>query len=184
MHCYVQVMVADSSGQLHFQPVFLFSHADPWATSRFIVARAAQGAAVRASPGHYIPASPAHLVNPSYKQAALVKMQDLQLGDWIWVTMDSTAVPSRVSALTTKVEQGLYNPHTAAGTILVDGIVASTFTEAIPASFAVHSLLTAVPYALYHIMPTWLYAAVQATVLYGLGWVNLSYEAFAVAAVS
>ena len=50
--------------------------------------------------------------------------------------------------------KGLFNPHTASGNIVVDKVLALTFTESLPASPTLHALVTAPAAALYWLMPT------------------------------
>ena len=54
----------------------------------------------------------------------------------------SSLVWARVVGKSESFRSGLYNPHTASGTIVIDDIVATTFTDTLPPSFIVHSIVT------------------------------------------
>lgn len=74
------------------------------------------------TPGHYI------YLNNELKAAGSAQVGDtVNLGD---------GRTSPVSAVGFELAKGLYNPQTAHGDIVVSGVVASTYTRAVPAAFA------------------------------------------------
>lgn len=76
----------------------------------------------------------------------LIYAEDVSIGDIIYGRLIREQL-KRIRYLVTNVEHvidhGLYNPHTASGTLLVDGVVVSCYTGAIPVRMA-HALLTPV----------------------------------------
>lgn len=74
-----------------------------------------------------------------------MEMRSLQVGDYLWELPESPAgplVPVKIILAKYEVSQGLFNPHTSSGTILVDNIAALSFTETVPRSPAVHFSVT------------------------------------------
>jgi len=108
-----------------FSDVFAFSHADAAAAAALVElslappadACAAGGASLRLTPGHYLS------VNGRLAAASTVAV-----GDRLLRADGSAAVVARVGA---RRGVGLYNPQTVDGSILVDGIVTSTYTSAV-----------------------------------------------------
>ena len=127
-----------------FEPILYFSHADAAAEAQVVAltvgvrcdalgvaglcgrADGAQGTRVRLTAGHFVP------VGGVLKPAGKVAVGDvLTLGD------------GRTAAVTDRVAEaalGLFNPHTASGTLLVDGVLVSAYTEAVHPTVA-HLLL-------------------------------------------
>lgn len=98
-----------------FSEVFLFTHHTKDIRSRFVRLILSSGKSITLSPGHYIPAS------GRIKTASSVRIGDkITLGD---------GRSDRVVSTTMITATGLHNPQTLDGTIVVNGIVASTFTK-------------------------------------------------------
>lgn len=97
-----------------FSRVFMFSHQDAEVMAHFLRVDFSDGAQLVASHGHYIIA----------KDGSLVAMDSLQIGD-------EMLSGHHVVAISEVVERGLYNPHTLTGDLVVDGVVASSYTRAI-----------------------------------------------------
>lgn len=59
------------------------------------------------------------------------RAQDVRVGDRMWATEGSSAslVEVVVTSISEVQKQGLYNPYTMGGTIVVNGVVASTHSE-------------------------------------------------------
>lgn len=82
------------------------------------------------------------------QEAEILRAEDVTEGDWVWVLQDNQAAasslaPSQVVAKIREMGTGLHNPHTASGTIIVDGVAALTFTDTLPPLQWLHSLVTA-----------------------------------------
>jgi Hint module len=111
-----------------YSDIFMFTHKVEHVINTFIRVATESGSVVTATPGHYFPVAGRGLVPASSIQVGDA-MQEGTTGRW-------TAVIS-----TTLVEAtGLYNPQTIHGDIVVDGIVASTYTTAVGPQVA-HGLL-------------------------------------------
>lgn len=109
-----------------FSPIVLFTHRDALARTRQVHIKLADGKSITLSAGHYLP------INGKLSAA-----RDVTIGDKLAVDNDVVDVVH----VNMQMANGLYNPHTAAGTIVVDGITCSTYTEAVPANTA-HAILS------------------------------------------
>mmetsp|Transcript_12802 Transcript_12802/g.34460 ORF Transcript_12802/g.34460 Transcript_12802/m.34460 type:complete len:323 (-) Transcript_12802:241-1209(-) len=120
-------------GPQQFSAIYFWSHKDGISSSsRYVQLIAADGTTVTLSRGHFI-----------YANEKLVRADEVQLGDVLMRIEGSgknTAVA--VSSIRTGlVKRGLYNPHTVDGNIVVNGLLASTYTDAISPRVA-HWLLS------------------------------------------
>ena len=111
-----------SNGNGEFSQIFGFSHRDPNARSKFVRFRTANGNELSLTPGHFL------RINGELEPAS-----NLRPGDS--VTLDD-GICSAVVYVDTIWDDGLYNPHTLEGSIVVNGVVASTFTTAVEPSAA------------------------------------------------
>lgn len=112
-----------------FSQVFGFSHYDATSVSTFVVAETASGHSLRATPGHYV-----------YVNGQIKPMRGIKKGDTLTLDDGSSTVVVQVNL---KRLRGLYNPQTAHGDIVVDGVLATTFTTAVLPVFA-HAALAPV----------------------------------------
>lgn len=112
-----------------FSDVFAFTHRDRNVESEFVVLQLHGGRTFKSSPGHFL------FVNGELKHAAAVRV-----GDSLTCVGAEETASCHVLSVRRSVERGLYNPQTISGSIVVDSILASTYTTAvIPA--AAHGLL-------------------------------------------
>ncbi len=117
-----RVLVGDGS----YSEVFMFTHRDESVTSEFIEIIEESGSRLQLTQSHYLYAG------NSLKAAGSVKIGDsLRLSD---------GSRSNVKRLRKVINTGLYNPQTCQGDIVVNGIIASTYTTTVHPSSA-HSLL-------------------------------------------
>ena len=98
-------------------PIVFFSHADKNARPQFIEITTQLGQKFRATPGHFV-----------YLNRTLRKLESVKIGDK--VTLQS-GIEGSVAVIERTFGRGLYNPHTLSGDIFVDGVLCSTYTDAI-----------------------------------------------------
>ena len=110
-----------------YSSVFMFTHKIASEKNVFVELQTELGPKIALTHGHYLK------VNGEMQRASSVKV-----GDALYLADGSE---SRVSSVSEKVMNGLYNPQTVDGNIVVDGIIASTYTEAVEMNMA-HSLLS------------------------------------------
>lgn len=113
-------------------PVVLLSHADRTVVSTFVALTTAS-TTVRLSPGHYLPAA-------SSPNAPFVLRTASSVAPGDYLSSPFGAV--RVASVATTRAQGLYAPHTLAGTLVVSGIHVSCYTDAVHPSVA-HAVVRA-----------------------------------------
>lgn len=133
----LQVLTAEPDQAPRFQEVFMFSHRDRTAIGSFVSVQTKSGAAIQATAGHYIWASACTACSPE-----LVRAGDVQPGYGMWLASPSHTTKATVTVVRHMRGTGLYNPHTASGSIVVNGIAASTFTDVLPPSSRAHWLVT------------------------------------------
>lgn len=110
-----------------YSPVYFFSHADAAAVTDMVRVTTASGAVSAASPGHLLGVVPASgggvpVLTPV---AAVVAGRDM-----VAVAGGGCSVVRSIEAVGSA--KGLYNPHTLAGSIVVDGVAWSDLTTALP----------------------------------------------------
>jgi hypothetical protein len=109
-------------GRAEYSEVFMFTHKDPHFRTHFKALRCKSGHVIKMTPGHYV------YLNGALAAAGSAKARDkVMLGN---------GEVSEVVEVSDVVETGLYNPQTVHGDIVVDGVVASTYTTAVSPTFA------------------------------------------------
>ncbi|XP_078605015.1 uncharacterized protein LOC144878384 [Branchiostoma floridae x Branchiostoma japonicum] len=128
--------------------VYFFSHAGDDLIAPFVRIETAGGKTLHLSEGHYI-----YVGKDALKTGALVTAREVTVGDLVHVVdgEDQTPRPEEVTEVTTEIKRGLYCPHTLGGSLVVDGVCVSTYTEMFPPALA-HGLLWPIR-VLYRIAP-------------------------------
>ena len=109
-----------------YSDVYMFSHRYADFSGPFVAITTASGEELMLTADHYL-----------YVNGKLAVASTVQVGDRV-VKADGT--DALVTAVTTQRANGLYNPHTMDGDIVVNGVKTSTYTAAVEPSLA-HSLL-------------------------------------------
>lgn len=97
-----------------FQPVYAFGHNDPMGHLEFVELSFGKQQSIELSLDHMI-----YL----YGRSAPVRADMVQIGD----RLIQNGHPSEVTSISSLHKQGMYAPLTASGTIVVDGVLASTY---------------------------------------------------------
>jgi hypothetical protein len=105
-----------------FSKVFMFTHRVSGISTAFLEISTASGASITLTGGHYI-----------HADGALIPASMLRVG--AAVVLGNGQVDHVVSAQTVH-KTGLYNPQTLQGEIVVNGVLASTYTTAIEPELA------------------------------------------------
>lgn len=106
--------------------IFMFTHKLSGTRARFLTLRTASAHAVTLTHGHFI-----------YINGALAPASSAVIGDALSL---ASGAASRIVAISESVEEGLYNPQTLCGDIVVDGVRVSTYTTAVAPALA-HAVL-------------------------------------------
>ena len=165
-----QVLTLGDTGKRIFEEIYMFSHWDRQTRATFISLTTVSGASISATPGHYLWAARAtangfeHIVTEPW---TLVRAADVKIGACL--ILDSEPGCSRVVHRALTVQQGLFNPHTKSGSIVVDGIAATTFSDILPPTLRAHATVTAPFRWLFQACrachAVWAYEALNAAVL-------------------
>lgn len=146
-----RVLVGDGS----FSEVLLFTHSNAVVPAWFLRLETQSGRVLVLTKGHYL------LVNDLVARA-----DTISVGDTVNVAVLSShrykVQHDRIVDVKRWLGLGLYNPQTRSGDIVVDGIVASCYTEAVSPVIA-HAMLAPVR-GLANFGVGWLQGAVAATV--------------------
>lgn len=105
-----------------FSPVFAFTHRDALPAHTYTRLSTASGAALTLTSSHYL-----------YANLALVPASAVRPGDVLTLASGRTSPVVSVDRVS---GHGLYNPQTVSGDIVVDGVVASTYTTAVEPALA------------------------------------------------
>mmetsp|Transcript_9907 Transcript_9907/g.14365 ORF Transcript_9907/g.14365 Transcript_9907/m.14365 type:complete len:552 (-) Transcript_9907:34-1689(-) len=105
-----------------FSDVFGFGHKDGSVTSEFVRIETTSGQVVELTAGHFM-----------VIEGTLVAAKNVIAGDIITLYDTSTSKVQNVSRVN---RRGLYNPHTLEGTIVVNKVLTSTYTQAFNPSLA------------------------------------------------
>ena len=114
-------------GPSEYSEVYMFSHRQEQKFAYFIKISTVANHSIWLTPGHYL-----------YANGMLLTADSVKVGDSLTTSDDEDVV---VSEIAVEMSVGLYNPHTFQGDIIVNGIKASTYTDAVTPSFA-HAALS------------------------------------------
>jgi len=113
-------------GPNKFSDVYMFSHNIPAAKAEFVRITTASNAVLRITSAHYL-----------YVNDVLATAGSVRVGDKITL---ANGTASTVAAVSSVWSEGIYNPHTLHGDIVVDGVLTSTYTTAVHPTVA-HAVL-------------------------------------------
>jgi hypothetical protein len=117
------------TGRDAFSDVYVFTHRQAAAAAAFIRIDTTSGHTLRATAGHYI-----------HVNGALAAAGTVQLGDALVL---GSGASTTVASISVERGVGLYNPQTLGGDIVVDSVLASTYTRAVDPAVA-HAALAPV----------------------------------------
>lgn len=112
-----------------FSKVFMFTHKDPKAKASYKIISTESKAMIKITPGHYL-----------YSNKLLTLAQNVRAGDFVTLEDGSESIVETVRTVQ-GTPDGLFNPQTIHGDLVVNGILASTYTAAIDPTAAHAALL-------------------------------------------
>lgn len=121
----VEVMRED--GTLGFEAIYLFTHNDREADGRFVALRLASGETLAATARHFVPIG---TPGATWSNHQLIAFDEVRPGHCVW-TRGELGRPRLVEVVevVARRDQGLFNPLTPSGTIVVEGVVASAHSD-------------------------------------------------------
>lgn len=143
------VLVEDSAGSQHYEPVLAFLHQVP-GHHEFLTVEHARGT-FRVSANHLVFAQ-----DGMGRRLDKIAIQ-LNAGDLIYLPSSAAETEQVVRVLSihsSEGDSGMYAPLTASGTIVVDGIVASNYATHSQATWIPHGAIHAafLPVRIYHLL--------------------------------
>ena len=130
----------------------MFSHWSAAPLSDFVEIELENAVVLLATSGHYIwvvaPLKGRHKVI-SKADVKLIEAKKVKIGMTLPYVSSAGQAPIGLEVIDTRMTRtrGLFNPHTSSGSIVVNGIVATTFTNTLPPSKTIHAIAT---------FPSWL----------------------------
>lgn len=124
------VRSVDGAGKLTYDEVYFFGHADSTKSIEYIDLKlSGNNAALQLSPKHFLPACPEHGMRCSWADHIHIYAHKVMKGDYIWVAGADQTSLREVVERSVVVKNGLYNPYTLSGKIVVNGVVASAHSN-------------------------------------------------------
>jgi len=171
-----KVLAVDDMGNLFFDDVYFFGHADAAAEESFVgILLSGKSEEIQLSARHFIQICPRRRPCP-WSERVHAYADAVRVGDYAFA-LPGTGVegehrPSQVVRLSSPVERGLYNPYTLSGSIVVNGVVASAHSNWVLDPWVPASWSSALPrvYQWLFLPGRWLYhlAGLPAAELLGL----------------
>lgn len=119
--------------------VYFFGHAEAATRTMYRQLHLSSGKNISLTPTHFI--HTAKSASVSFSKSELKHARLVKVGDWVWDTDGITQVLNT----TAQTMQGMYNPYTLSGTIVVDGVVASSHSHWILDDYVPDSALHYLP---------------------------------------
>ena len=132
-----EVLVVNRQGQTQFENVIMFSHAARDGVGRFLSISTDVGKVLSLSPGHLVHVGEVGQLKPA---------KDVKIGSVMFAFSETkhdagSLKPVKVTDVSKKwFTPGIYCPHTPGGSIIVDGILASCYTDLMSPTLA-HTLM-------------------------------------------
>jgi len=124
------VRSVDGAGKLTYDEVYFFGHAESTKSTEYVDLKlSGNNAALQLSRKHFLPACPKHGVRCKWADHIHIYAQEVRKGDYIWVAADEQTRLREVLERSVVVKNGLYNPYTLSGKIVVNGVVASAHSN-------------------------------------------------------
>jgi hypothetical protein len=120
----------DGAGHAIYDEVYFFGHADNSKSADYVNLKLSGDAhSLQLSSKHFLPTCPEHGESCKWSDHIHVYAQDVQPGDYVWVASPSQASLRAVLETSIIAKEGLYNPYTLSGKIVVNGVVASAHSN-------------------------------------------------------
>lgn len=121
-----RVMALSGTGQVVFSQVLLFLHRNQESWSTFLSLETEDGYRLAVTPHHLVFLSPYCRLDSFEYQAHFASRA--KTGDCVLIhTAEGQVRPSRIISVSVEESAGVYAPLTGAGTVFVDGVLASSY---------------------------------------------------------
>lgn len=140
--------VEPSTGEVQFSDVYLWGHKDAESVATFYTLTTASGKSIQLSKEHYVYVSEAS--SASIADAVPLTPGFLKVGHSLW-TYEGEMTCSPIVSIELSEEKGLYAPFTLNGTVIVNGVYASSYAVPMPAFLNTPNIVSAAP-SVWHTM--------------------------------
>jgi len=138
-----EVLTIDqATGQTAFSPVYMWGHRDAETVSDFYEVSTESGSKLVLSTDHYMYVSEGGCDGATFSTATTLSPRLVKVGQGAWVMKEDAPICSAITDIKKAEHKGLFNPMTLTGTIVVDGVIASCYSES--HAFPIESNLRAV----------------------------------------
>lgn len=141
-----KVLTVNSSGNIFYEDIILLSHAEHGVMSVNVVLTVNSGETICLSPKHLIHVQQFGNLLPAYK---------VKIGDNLLAYNENSLKVVKVIGISRQVQNGMFCPHTPGGSIIVNDIIASCYTDHFNHKIA-HVILSSVN-ILYKNVPCFIY---------------------------
>lgn len=125
-----EVLTVDpSTGNKSFSTVYMWGHRDAKTVASFYEVTTASGAKIILTEGHYMYVSEQGCEKASLASATTLSPELVKVGQAVWTLTPDGMKCSEITDIKVAEHKGLFNPFTLSGTILVDGVLASSYSE-------------------------------------------------------
>lgn len=120
-------MTVNSNGEVSYAPVYLFGHRDEKSLTNFFRLFTEAGKTLELSAQHYVPVYD----SPTDASSTMKRAMEVKVGEYVRTYNDKTNTLdlTRVEKIIVDRKTGLYNPFTKDGKMVVNGVVASEYSE-------------------------------------------------------
>lgn len=140
--------VNPSTGEIQFSDIYFWGHKDPETIGKFYSVTTASEHTIQLSKEHYLYVSD---TPGSITDAVPLTPGFLKVGHSVWIYADGQMICSPIVSIRYGKEKGLYAPFTLNGTVIVNGVYASSYAVPMPAVLNTPSIVSAAP-SIWHTM--------------------------------
>lgn len=125
-----EVLTIDqATGETRFSPIYMWGHRDAETVSDFYEVSTESGAKLVLSTDHYMYVSEGGCDGATLSTATTLSPTLVKVGQGAWVMKEDAPICSAITDIKKAKHKGLFNPMTLTGTIVVDGVIASCYSE-------------------------------------------------------
>ena len=117
------------TGKKEFSTVYMWGHRDADTTENYYEVTTENGAKIVLTNEHYLYVAENGYTGSTFNNTTKLKPSLLKPGQALWVMTASGLECSNITTIKQAKHRGLFNPFTLSGTIVVDGVLASCYSE-------------------------------------------------------
>jgi hypothetical protein len=122
------VRSVNGAGEVFFDEVYFFGHAEASINADYVALKFTD-TSLELSNRHFLPTCPEHGMTCDWAQHVQAYAQDVHPGDYVWTASKNGVTLQQVQDSSLISKEGLFNPYTLSGKIVVNNVVASAHSE-------------------------------------------------------